>query len=112
MPAFFTKSLAARLDGLSQLKVKEAQNGDKILPGNVYIAEGGKHMLVTKAGTLIITEEPQSELYKPSVDVMVSSMVEVYGNKMLGIIMTGMGHDGREGLKNYIQQVVYYGSGP
>lgn len=99
MPPYFTKSLAERLDNLSQLSIKEAENGEKIIPGRVYIAPGGRQMTVNKRGSIIIGDEPSDELYKPSVNVLINSIANVYKNNALGIIMTGMGHDGKIGLK-------------
>jgi len=103
MPPKFTKSLADRLNDLSNLNVKEAENGEIIQKNTVYIAPGGFH-LKTKKNTggnlyLSITEEPKTTLHRPSVDVMIKSVVDIYGKNTLGIIMTGMGKDGLEGIK-------------
>jgi two-component system, chemotaxis family, protein-glutamate methylesterase/glutaminase len=102
MPPTFTQSLANRLNGLSQLSVKEAENGERIEVGMVYIAPGDRHMTIEKRGIhhhIRLSVEPSDTLYKPSVDVMMNSVVEFYGGTTLGVIMTGMGHDGLEGLK-------------
>lgn len=102
MPPTFTKSLANRLNGLSELSVKEAENGERIEAGMVYIAPGDRHMTLEKRGVnhyIRLSTEPSDTLYKPSVDVMMNSVVEFYGGTTLGVIMTGMGHDGLEGLK-------------
>jgi len=102
MPPKFTKSLADRLNSLSQLEVKEAENGEVVKNNVVYIAPGGYHMIFRKNGpnvTIEISNEPANTLHKPSVDVMVSSAVKVYGKNLLGVIMTGMGKDGFEGIK-------------
>lgn len=98
MPPFFTKSLAERLNGVTKLTVKEAENGDKILPGYIYIAPGGMQMSVTRRRTICISEEPLTELFKPSVNYLITSVAEVFRNLAVGIIMTGMGHDGKEGI--------------
>lgn len=100
MPPFFTKSLSDRLNSVSQVTVKEAADGDVLAPGTVYIAPGGNHMVLDKTGkTIRITSTPSDTLHKPSVDVMVDSVREVYGGNMVGIIMTGMGRDGSLALR-------------
>jgi two-component system chemotaxis response regulator CheB len=104
MPPKFTKSLADRLNTLSKLNVKEAENGEKIENGTVYIAPGGFHMTVAKNGLtsshISISVEPVNTLHRPSVDVMMNSVINVYGKYTLGVIMTGMGKDGFEAIKN------------
>jgi two-component system chemotaxis response regulator CheB len=103
MPPKFTKSLAERLNGMSVLEVKEAENDEVVRNGFVYIAPGGFHMTVKKnigAQVVIkISEEPSTTLHRPAVDVMINSVVEIYGKNTLGVIMTGMGKDGFEGIK-------------
>ncbi len=104
MPPKFTKSLAERLNSLSQLEVKEAEDGETVRNGVVYIAPGGFHMKAERKQLgnvqIKISKEPSTTLHCPSVDVMIDSVVEVYGKQTLGIIMTGMGKDGLEGIKN------------
>jgi two-component system chemotaxis response regulator CheB len=103
MPPKFTKSLSDRLNGMSQITVKEAEHGEQIKGGTVYIAQGGFHMKAVKNGLsapkIDISEQPATTLHRPSVDVMMESVVQAYGRNVLGVIMTGMGHDGLEGLK-------------
>lgn len=103
MPPKFTKSLADRLNALSEIEVKEAEDNELVRKGVVYIAPGGFHMTVAKNGTsrevIQISKEPRNMLHCPSVDVMVESVVNVYGKYALGVIMTGMGKDGSEGIK-------------
>lgn len=102
MPPNFTKSLADRLNNLSKLTVVEAQGKEKIEPNVVYIAKGGFHLKVRKIGSNYYTEvseEPKNVLHVPSVDVMVESAVEAIGGNGLGVIMTGMGSDGKIGLQ-------------
>lgn len=102
MPPTFTKSLARRLDGLSLLQVKEAEPGETIQRGVVYIAPGDRHMTVSKRGAqscITLSREPEDTLYKPSVDIMMNSIVDQFRGNTLAIIMTGMGKDGVEGLK-------------
>ncbi len=102
MPPKFTKSLADRLNDLSELEVKEAETGEAVKNGTIYIAPGGQHMkFVKKLGSVIIDigDTPAGTLHKPSVDVMMGSAVEVYGKSLLGVIMTGMGKDGLEAVR-------------
>ena len=103
MPPKFTKSLADRLNSLSELEVKEAEDGEDVKNGVVYIAPGGFHMKVEKKlsnnTSIKISKEPSTTLHCPSVDVMIDSVVDVYGKQTLGIIMTGMGKDGLEGIR-------------
>jgi two-component system chemotaxis response regulator CheB len=103
MPPKFTLSLAERLNSLSALEVKEAEDGEEVRGGVVYIAPGGLHMIATKDkfNKIVIqtTEMPKDVLHRPSVDVMLESVQKIYGKSMLGVIMTGMGKDGLEGIK-------------
>ncbi len=102
MPPMFTKSLAERLDGLSKIRVKEAEDGERIEPGIAYIAPGGRHMSVRKVatyGVCMLSDKPQDLLHKPSVDVLMASVAEFCGQSSLGVIMTGMGHDGLDGMR-------------
>lgn len=103
MPPVFTKSLAERLNGISPLTIKEAEDGERVRSGFVYFAPGGKQMTINKRGLLAISEEPKDELYKPSVNVLINSVVQSYGRRSIGLIMTGMGHDGRDSLKGLHQ---------
>jgi two-component system chemotaxis response regulator CheB len=103
MPPRFTRSLAERINSLSELDVREAEEGDVLEQGSVLIAPGGKHMTFRKSGSEIvakITDEPATTLYRPCADVMMNSASEMVGSPLLGVIMTGMGKDGLEGLKN------------
>ncbi|MGE5314494.1 MAG: protein-glutamate methylesterase/protein-glutamine glutaminase [Acidobacteriota bacterium] len=103
MPPKFTKSLSDRLNGMSQITVKEAEHGETIRPGTAYIAQGGFHMKAVRSGAsapvISISEQPATTLHRPSVDVMMESAVQAYNRNVLGVIMTGMGHDGLEGLR-------------
>lgn len=104
MPPKFTKSLAERLNGSCKLEVKEAEHGEPVKNGYIYIAPGGFHMKLRGSSlisaTIEISPEPSGTLHRPSVDVMMDSVVGVYGKYTLGIIMTGMGKDGYEAVKN------------
>uniref|UniRef100_UPI00051C3130 protein-glutamate methylesterase/protein-glutamine glutaminase n=1 Tax=Aeromonas finlandensis TaxID=1543375 RepID=UPI00051C3130 len=102
MPARFTASFAERLNGLSQLEVKEAVTGDRLLPGVALIAPGGKHLLIQRSGTQYLAEVkegPPVSRHCPSVDVLFRSIAVSAGHNALGVIMTGMGDDGARGLR-------------
>jgi two-component system chemotaxis response regulator CheB len=107
MPPTFTRSLANRLDSLSPLHVKEAENGERIEKGIVYLAPGDRHMTLIKKGAFThirLSFEPRDTLYKPSVDIMMNSVADFYIGSTLGVIMTGMGHDGLDGLQKIKSQ--------
>jgi len=103
MPAAFTPAFAARLNGLCQIKVKEAQQGDRLQPGTAYLAPGGQQMMVEGRGsakTLRVFEDHSERIsYKPSVDVTFASVAKAYQGDVLAIILTGMGADGRDGAR-------------
>ena len=101
MPPGFTKSLAGRLDGMSAISVKEAEEGDILRPGQAYIAPGDFHMLFKKSNNDIIISLDQSASvsgHRPSVDKMMTSLSETGQKNIIGVIMTGMGSDGTNGL--------------
>jgi two-component system chemotaxis response regulator CheB len=102
MPPHFTKSLAERLNSISKVSVKEAEQGEVLERGKVLIAPGGKQMTFSNDGpyvTTIISDEPINALYRPSADIMMKSAASSFRGPLLGVIMTGMGKDGVEGLK-------------
>jgi two-component system chemotaxis response regulator CheB len=106
MPEKFTGMFAARLDSICQLEVREAQNGDRVMPGRAMIAPGGRHMMLRRSGAQYIVEVADGPLvnrHKPSVDVLFRSVAQVAGRNALGIIMTGMGDDGARGLNEMHQ---------
>ncbi|WP_339746318.1 chemotaxis response regulator protein-glutamate methylesterase [uncultured Rubinisphaera sp.] len=97
MPPIFTKSLAQNLNQQSPLEVKEAEQGEKVCKGVVYIAPGGLQMRVANDGVhkvIELTEDPPENSCRPAVDYLFRSLVKEYGSKTLGVIMTGMGSDG------------------
>ncbi len=98
MPPKFTKSLAQRLDSNCQIRVKEAEEGDKLFSSTVFIIPGGFQVLITKKLSIELIED-NSCLFKPSVDYMIESIIKVYGKSTLGIIMTGMGNDGQKAFE-------------
>ncbi|EAQ31865.1 MULTISPECIES: protein-glutamate methylesterase/protein-glutamine glutaminase [Idiomarina] len=108
MPAAFTKAFSQRLDGLCKIRVREAEDGDNLQPGVAYLAPGGKQMLVegrAGAARLRIREDNSGRItYKPSVDLTFASLSKAYGGKVLGVILTGMGADGREGARMLKEQ--------
>lgn len=102
MPATFTAAFAARLNGLCQIGVKEAQDGDVLKPGQAYLAPGGKQMLLEGRGPgarLRIIDGNDKVNYKPCVDITFASAAKTYGDKVLAIVLTGMGADGRDGAR-------------
>ena len=101
MPAGFTHSFAARLDGLCRIAVSEAIHGERILPGHAYIAPGGFHLSLARNGANYIaqvSEEPPVNRHRPSVDLLFNSAARHAGKNASGVILTGMGRDGAEGL--------------
>ena len=102
MPEKFTEAFARRLDGICQIDVAEACNGDRVLPGRALIAPGGRHMLLKRNGAqyhVEILDGPPVSRHRPSVDVLFRSVAKYAGRNALGIIMTGMGDDGARGLR-------------
>jgi two-component system chemotaxis response regulator CheB len=101
MPEHFTKSFADRLNSLCRISVKEAEHNERILPGYAYIAPGNSHLLIKRSGARYMVELNQGPLvnrHRPSVDVLFRSAANVAGANALGIILTGMGKDGVQGM--------------
>ncbi|HXU94742.1 MAG TPA: chemotaxis response regulator protein-glutamate methylesterase [Gallionella sp.] len=102
MPEKFTEAFAKRLDALCQIEVREARDGDRVIPGRALVAPGGRHMLLKRSGAQYLVEimdGPPVSRHRPSVDVLFRSVARCAGKNALGIIMTGMGDDGARGLK-------------
>lgn len=102
MPKEFTRAFAERLNKLTKLKVKEAADGDVLLPGTAFIGPGDRHMTVARAGTtvrIVLRDADKVDGHRPSATVMFKSIAPVYGRRAIGVIMTGMGRDGVDGLK-------------
>jgi two-component system chemotaxis response regulator CheB len=102
MPEKFTEAFANRLNSLCKLEVREAKAGDRVMPGRVLIAPGGRHMLLKRSGAqyhVDVVDGPPVSRHRPSVDVLFRSVARCAGKNALGIIMTGMGDDGARGLK-------------
>jgi two-component system, chemotaxis family, protein-glutamate methylesterase/glutaminase len=102
MPAGFTRSYAARLDGLCRIRVKEAQDNERVLPGHAYIAPGGMHLSVERSGANYVARVRDGDpvnRHKPSVEVLFESAARVVGQNALGVMLTGMGADGARAMK-------------
>ena len=102
MPEKFTGVFAERLNSLCRIEVREAVNGDRILPGRALISPGGRHMLLKRSGAqyhVEIVDGPRVSRHRPSADMLFRSVAKCAGRNALGIIMTGMGDDGAKGLK-------------
>jgi len=97
MPPKFTKSLAERLNSDSQIAVREAQQGDAITTGVALLAPGDYHMRVTADRRVELTQEPPIWGVRPAVDIMLESAARLFERRMLAVVMTGMGRDGRDG---------------
>ena len=101
MPETFTRTFAARLNGLCALAVKEAEHGERVLPGHAYIAPGNRHLMLARSGanyTIALGDGPPVSRHRPSVDVLFRSAANCAAANALGIIMTGMGDDGAAGM--------------
>lgn len=110
MPVAFTGPFARRLDSLCELKVKEAEQGDTVETGTVYIAPGGKHMTVNRhAGVLRIglNDNPPINGHRPAVDALFSSVAQTIGRRAVGLLLTGMGSDGARGMLEMKQAGAY-----
>ena len=99
MPPGFTESLARRLDGMSQISVREAVAGDRLTDGVALVAAGGHHLQIDASGQVHLTNEPPVHGVRPSVDVTLASIAAVYGSRTVAVILTGMGKDGARGMK-------------
>ncbi|WP_294638028.1 chemotaxis response regulator protein-glutamate methylesterase [uncultured Aquabacterium sp.] len=102
MPPGFTRSYAARLDGLCRIRVKEATDGERVLPGHAYIAPGGFHLSVERSGANYIARVQDGEpvnRHKPSVEVLFKSAARVAGPNAIGVMLTGMGADGAKAMR-------------
>ena len=101
MPPGFTKSFAQRLNGLCRIAVKEAEHGERVLPGHAYIAPGHAHLMLARSGANYVahlSDEPPVNRHRPSVDVLFRSAATHAGKNAIGVILTGMGRDGAAGL--------------
>jgi two-component system chemotaxis response regulator CheB len=103
MPAGFTAPFADRLNNLCTIRICEASHGKEIRPGVVYLAPAGSHMTVERAPdtrmAICLSGKSENELHVPSADVLMQSVATLFGPRAMGVIMTGMGSDGAEGMK-------------
>jgi two-component system chemotaxis response regulator CheB len=102
MPPMFTSQFAQRLDGISRMHVAEARGGEELLPGLAFVAPGGHHLAVVRSGAKYLLElrgGPMVHFQKPAVDVTFRSLASAAGANAVGVVLTGMGHDGAAGLK-------------
>jgi two-component system chemotaxis response regulator CheB len=110
MPPGFTKSFAQRLNGLCRIAVKEAEHGERVLPGHAYIAPGHAHLVLARSGANYVahlSDAPPVNRHRPSVDVLFRSAAQHAGKNALGVILTGMGRDGAAGLLEMQQAGAY-----
>jgi two-component system chemotaxis response regulator CheB len=101
MPEGFTRSFARRLDSLCKISVKEAESGERVLPGHAYIAPGHSHLLLARSGANYVTQldqGPPVNRHRPSVDMLFNSAAACAGKNAVGVILTGMGKDGAAGM--------------
>jgi two-component system chemotaxis response regulator CheB len=99
LPAGFTAALAERLDAISAIRVREASDGDRPEAGLALVARGDRHLEVAPDGTLVTNEDPEVNGVRPSADVTMLSAASVFGRRVVGVVMTGMGRDGAEGMR-------------
>lgn len=102
MPIGFTRSLAERLNQQCKMNIKEAEEGDRIMPGHVYLAPGGYHLKIRRSSNdyyVALSKNPCDTQHRPSVDVLMKSVAQTWPGKMLGVVLTGMGQDGAEGVQ-------------
>lgn len=95
----FSREMAEWLDEKSRIRVREAHQGNRIEPGLALVAPGGRHLAVERGGRITLSKNPAELVNKPSADVMLESVARVYGQMALGVIMTGMGRDGVQGMR-------------
>jgi len=101
MPEGFTRSFAKRLDGICKIAVREAESGERILPGHAFIAPGHSHLMLARSGANYVTQldqGPPVNRHRPSVDVLFHSAAVCAGKNAVGVILTGMGKDGAQGM--------------
>lgn len=99
MPPIFTETYAQRLAERTGFPAKEAQDGDKLEAGKIFVAPGGKHIKVMKGGIIKIINELPDAIYKPSIDLAIESAAEVFRQDTIAVILTGMGNDGAKGIR-------------
>ncbi len=98
MPPGFTRSLAVRLNDGASIEVREAREGDKLVNGRALVAPGGLHMILTDDGRVSLSESPPRNGVRPSADATMESAARVFGDRVIGVVLTGMGRDGTAGM--------------
>jgi len=100
MPPVFTRQFAMRLEKNTSLRSKEAEDGDKLLPGGVLVAPGGFHLVISGSGNRLarVVRKREGDRFVPSVDITMTSAAQIYGSSTIGVVLTGMGNDGAQGL--------------
>jgi len=110
MPSGFTKAFAERLNKHSRFDIKEAEDGDAVVPGHVLIAPGGKNMVFEANGAQVVARivgPTSADRYIPSVDVMFESCAGIYKKRVAAVVLTGMGNDGSKGIRHVKEQGGY-----
>jgi two-component system chemotaxis response regulator CheB len=108
MPAGFTETLAERLNNVSGLKIKEAEAGDRLKPGHGLLAPGDFHLEIDAQGIVKLDKRDRMHGVRPCVDYMMQSIAQNFdGERLLGVILTGMGHDGAEGMSEIVNKGGY-----
>lgn len=105
IPESFSAPFAKRLNECSEVQVKQAEDGDLIMPGHAYLAPGDDHLMIVREGTNLrcrLSKSPPVNRHRPSVDVMFDSVVQAMGKNAVGVLLTGMGNDGAKGLLNML----------
>jgi two-component system, chemotaxis family, protein-glutamate methylesterase/glutaminase len=99
MPGNFTSQFSAQLQEVCRIRVKEAEAGEMISPGRLYVCPGSHHLRISSTGRVILDDGPRIDGYRPSADVALSSAAEYAGNLSIGVVLTGMGNDGAKGVQ-------------
>ncbi len=99
LPKMFTGMLAAQLDRESPFTVREAAEGDTLLPGTILVAHGGRHLTFDRSGVARMNDDPPMHGVRPAIDITLASLIQLYGNSMVAVLLTGMGRDGALGMK-------------
>ena len=108
MPAGFTRTLAERLNNISGLEIKEAEEGDRLKPGHGFLAPGDFHLEIDAQGRVRLNKKDRLHGVRPCVDYMMKSIADNFdGDRLLGVILTGMGHDGAEGMSAIVNEGGY-----
>jgi two-component system chemotaxis response regulator CheB len=99
LPSTFTAPFVAQLSRHARLRVKAAETGDRVEPGLVLVAPGAMHLTIRQDGRVHLQQPVTSDVHRPSIDLAMSSVAEAYGASAIGVVLTGSGDDGAEGLK-------------